>query len=138
MIFLYSVLTIGLDLIIWRVPSLVGNAVAASLVGLLFGPWYPICMRQAGLVLPPRMIAVRSISFCGSVPVQADTCLALRIGCCRLHRRFRYYRRSDHSVRHRRAGEQVRDQDHAHRVSASPLPFVCVQMLTETLLVAFS
>ncbi|KAH7098382.1 MFS general substrate transporter [Auriculariales sp. MPI-PUGE-AT-0066] len=56
-IFLYSTLTLALDIIIWRVPSLVGNAVAASLVGLLFGPWYPIVMTYAGLALPPQVLA---------------------------------------------------------------------------------
>lgn len=56
-IFLYAILTLALDIIIWRVRSLIGNAVAVSIVGALFGPMYPIVMHQAGLILPPRILA---------------------------------------------------------------------------------
>ncbi|KAH7099833.1 MFS general substrate transporter [Auriculariales sp. MPI-PUGE-AT-0066] len=49
-IFFYAVLTLMLDVIIWRVPSLIGNAVAVGLVGLLL-------RHEAGRVLPPRLLA---------------------------------------------------------------------------------
>ncbi|KAJ8589363.1 MFS general substrate transporter [Rhizopogon salebrosus TDB-379] len=50
--FIYAALAIILELIVWLVPSLVGDAVAVSIVGLLLGPMYPIAMNHAGRVLP--------------------------------------------------------------------------------------
>jgi fucose permease len=34
------------------VPSVIGDAIAVSLVGVLLGPMYPIAMNHAGRVLP--------------------------------------------------------------------------------------
>ncbi|KAI9438606.1 MFS general substrate transporter [Lactarius indigo] len=51
-IFVYALLTIGLELVVWLVPSLIGGAVAVSLVGVLLGPIYPIVMNEAGRILP--------------------------------------------------------------------------------------
>ncbi|KAL0960048.1 hypothetical protein HGRIS_011696 [Hohenbuehelia grisea] len=51
-LFLYCLLAIGLELVVWFVPSLLGGAVAVSLVGVLLGPFYPIAMNHAGRVLP--------------------------------------------------------------------------------------
>ncbi|KAK1223948.1 hypothetical protein PQX77_013169 [Marasmius sp. AFHP31] len=50
--FVYAALSIGLELVVWLVPSLVGGAVAISIVGFLLGPMYPITMNHAGRVLP--------------------------------------------------------------------------------------
>ncbi|RDB30820.1 Bypass of stop codon protein 6 [Hypsizygus marmoreus] len=61
-IFIYAVLAIGLELIVWLVPSLIGDAVAVSLVGVLLGPMYPITMNHAGRVLP-RWILTGSIGW---------------------------------------------------------------------------
>ncbi|KAG6837145.1 hypothetical protein H0H93_014050 [Arthromyces matolae] len=55
-IFIYAALAIGLELIIWFVPSLIGDAVAVSIVGVLLGPMYPIAMNHAGRVLPPWIL----------------------------------------------------------------------------------
>ncbi|KEP48307.1 MFS general substrate transporter [Rhizoctonia solani 123E] len=38
-IYLYCVLCIALELVIWLVPNIIGNAVAVSIVGLLLGEW---------------------------------------------------------------------------------------------------
>ncbi|KAF8870181.1 major facilitator superfamily domain-containing protein [Infundibulicybe gibba] len=62
-LYLYSALAIGqvsllvfenagLELIVWLVPSLIGGAVAVSIVGVLLGPIYPIAMNHAARVLP--------------------------------------------------------------------------------------
>ncbi|KAF8068709.1 MFS general substrate transporter [Lyophyllum atratum] len=61
-IFVYAVLAIGLELIVWLVPSLIGDAVAVSIVGVLLGPMYPIAMNHAGRVLP-RWILTGSIGW---------------------------------------------------------------------------
>ncbi|PVF93675.1 MFS general substrate transporter [Serendipita vermifera] len=55
-LFIYSALAIALELVIWFVPSLIGNAVAVSFVGVLLGPMYPLCMNHAGRVLPRKIL----------------------------------------------------------------------------------
>ncbi|OCH86759.1 MFS general substrate transporter [Obba rivulosa] len=55
-IFLYAFLAIGLELIVWLVPSLIGGAVAVSFVGMLLGPIYPIAMNHSGRILPPWLL----------------------------------------------------------------------------------
>lgn len=44
-----------LEFTIWFIPSLIGNAVAVSLVGVMLGPMYPIVMSQAGRVIPRKV-----------------------------------------------------------------------------------
>ena len=56
-IFLYLLLTLGLSLVVWFVPSLIGGAIAVSFVVLFLGPIFPIVMNHAGGVLPPELIA---------------------------------------------------------------------------------
>ncbi|KAK7438403.1 hypothetical protein VKT23_018016 [Stygiomarasmius scandens] len=51
-VILYAVLSISLELTIWFVPSLIGNGVAVSIIGVLFGPLYPIAVSVAGTVIP--------------------------------------------------------------------------------------
>jgi fucose permease len=46
----------SLELVVWFVPSLVGNAVAVSFVGVLLGPMYPLGMTLAGRVLPRKIL----------------------------------------------------------------------------------
>lgn len=53
----YFVTTYRLEFVIWRVVSLIGNAIAVSLVGLVLAPMYPLCMTLAGRVLPRRVRA---------------------------------------------------------------------------------
>ncbi|KAJ2915494.1 hypothetical protein MD484_g4896, partial [Candolleomyces efflorescens] len=55
-LFIYAGLAFGLDFVIWFVPSLIGNAVAVSIIGLLLGPMFPIAMNQASRVLPPSIL----------------------------------------------------------------------------------
>ncbi|KAA1472113.1 MFS general substrate transporter [Dentipellis sp. KUC8613] len=51
-IFIYVALAIGLELIIWFVPSFIGGAVSIALVGVFMGPIYPIVMNESRRVLP--------------------------------------------------------------------------------------
>lgn len=55
-IFIYSLLAIGLELVVWLVPSLIGNAVAISIVGVVLGPFFPIAMNQAARILPAWLL----------------------------------------------------------------------------------
>ncbi|TFK49165.1 MFS general substrate transporter [Heliocybe sulcata] len=51
-LFIYGLLAVGLELVIWLVPSLIGGAVTVSIVGILLGPMYPIIMNHSGRILP--------------------------------------------------------------------------------------
>ena len=42
----------SLEIIVWLVPSLIGDAVAVSIVGILLGPIYPIVMNHSSDILP--------------------------------------------------------------------------------------
>ncbi|TFY63546.1 hypothetical protein EVG20_g6271 [Dentipellis fragilis] len=55
-IFLYVILAIGLELIIWLVPSFIGSAVSIALVGVLLGPIYPVAMNMARRILPSSLL----------------------------------------------------------------------------------
>ncbi|KAH9886433.1 MFS general substrate transporter [Cubamyces lactineus] len=51
-VFIYCVLVIGLEATVWRIPSLIENAIAVSLVGLLLGPMFPILINHSTTILP--------------------------------------------------------------------------------------
>ncbi|KAJ3516403.1 hypothetical protein NLJ89_g1143 [Agrocybe chaxingu] len=51
-LFIYAFLAIAFELTVWFVPSLLQNAVAVAIVGMLLGPMYPIVMNQTSRVLP--------------------------------------------------------------------------------------
>ncbi|KAG8715778.1 hypothetical protein FRC11_000073, partial [Ceratobasidium sp. 423] len=55
-IYLYSVIAIALQLVIWLVPDIIGNAVAVSFVGLLLGPMFPIIMKVTSELVPKRIL----------------------------------------------------------------------------------
>ncbi|KAJ7478671.1 major facilitator superfamily domain-containing protein [Mycena galericulata] len=55
-VYLYGLIAIVLELVIWFVPSLVGGAISVSFVGLVMGPIYPIAMNHAGRVFPPWLL----------------------------------------------------------------------------------
>ncbi|KZP18121.1 MFS general substrate transporter [Athelia psychrophila] len=61
-LFIYSLLAIGLELIVWFVPSLIGDGVAVSIVGVLLGPIYPIVMNESSRILP-RWLLTGSIGW---------------------------------------------------------------------------
>ncbi|KAG6918308.1 hypothetical protein DXG01_015400 [Tephrocybe rancida] len=78
-IFLYITLAIVLEFIIWFVPSLIGDAVAVSIVGMLLGPMYPIAMNHAGRVLP-RWILTGAIGWMAGVGVVGSAFLPFTTG----------------------------------------------------------
>lgn len=61
-LFIYALLAILLELVVWFVPSLIGDAIAVSLVGMLLGPMYPLAMNHAARVLP-RWLLTGSIGW---------------------------------------------------------------------------
>ncbi|KAF9224392.1 MFS general substrate transporter [Gyrodon lividus] len=61
-LFIYAICAIILEIIVWLVPSLVGDAVAVAIIGMLMGPMYPIAMNHCGRVLP-RWLLTGSIGW---------------------------------------------------------------------------
>ncbi|KAH7339692.1 major facilitator superfamily domain-containing protein [Rhizoctonia solani] len=55
-VYLYCILCIALELVIWLVPNIIGNAVAVSIVGLLLGPVYPIALNITVPIVPKRIL----------------------------------------------------------------------------------
>ena len=45
-------MTDSLEITVWLVPSLIENAIAVSLVGMVLGPMYPILMMHSTTILP--------------------------------------------------------------------------------------
>ncbi|KAF9457972.1 major facilitator superfamily domain-containing protein [Collybia nuda] len=56
-LFYYFVIALGLEFIIWFVPSLIGGAIAAAFLGLVLAPWYPVAMNEAARILPQWLLA---------------------------------------------------------------------------------
>jgi fucose permease len=51
-----------LEFVVWFAPSLIGDAVAVAIVGMLLGPIYPIVMNQSSKILP-RWLLTGSIGW---------------------------------------------------------------------------
>ncbi|KAI5890642.1 MFS general substrate transporter [Schizophyllum commune H4-8] len=47
----------SLEVTVWKIPSLIENAVAVAIIGLLLGPMYPIMVSQTRKTLPPWLLA---------------------------------------------------------------------------------
>lgn len=64
-----TVAAIGLQLLVWWVPSIVGNAVAVSIVGLVLGPIYPCAASVLMRAIPSRdtLSGMGTISAFGSM-----------------------------------------------------------------------
>ncbi|KAI0356000.1 MFS general substrate transporter [Trametes cingulata] len=56
-IFVYILACIGLELVVWLVPSLIADAICVALVGFFLGPLFPIMTNHAGRILPPDLIS---------------------------------------------------------------------------------
>ncbi|PIL23331.1 hypothetical protein GSI_14642 [Ganoderma sinense ZZ0214-1] len=66
--FVYLLLSLGLELVIWLVPSFTVTAVAISLLGIFLGPVTAIPMAHVGRVLPPELVggAISWMALCAS------------------------------------------------------------------------
>ncbi|ELU41946.1 hypothetical protein AG1IA_04029 [Rhizoctonia solani AG-1 IA] len=53
-VYIYGLLAIGLESVVWLVPDVIGNALAVAVVGLFLGPMYPIAMNITSSVIPRR------------------------------------------------------------------------------------
>ncbi|KAM5546104.1 hypothetical protein V8D89_000230 [Ganoderma adspersum] len=65
-LFIYAFLAILLEVTVWVVPSLVGNGIAVSFIGLLLGPMFPILTKQSTGILP-RWLLTGCLGYIGSI-----------------------------------------------------------------------
>lgn len=54
-VYVYTIVALALEFIVWFVPSLIGSAVAVSFVGLLLGPMYVLIMSVVAKILPRQL-----------------------------------------------------------------------------------
>ncbi|PNY23548.1 Bypass of stop codon protein 6 [Tolypocladium capitatum] len=70
-VFVYGLVVgaMAFQVLVWRVPNMVGNAVAVSIVGLLLGPVYPCAAAVFMRGMPRRdaLSGIGTISACGSL-----------------------------------------------------------------------
>ncbi|KAG6908941.1 hypothetical protein DXG01_002720 [Tephrocybe rancida] len=57
-IVVYTAIAIVLEITIWFVPSIIGNALAVSAIGLVLGPMFPVMVSHASKVLPRWLMTV--------------------------------------------------------------------------------
>ncbi|KAK7044877.1 MFS domain-containing protein [Favolaschia claudopus] len=55
-IYFYSLVAIGLQLVVWFVPSLIAGAICVAFVGLMTGPIYPLALNRAAKMFPPWLL----------------------------------------------------------------------------------
>ncbi|KAG1823599.1 MFS general substrate transporter [Suillus subaureus] len=78
-LFIYAVLAIIFELVVWFVPSLVGDAVVVCVVGVLLGPMYPIAMNHTGRVLP-RWLLTGAIGWIAGVGQAGSALVPFMVG----------------------------------------------------------
>ncbi|KAJ8453989.1 hypothetical protein ONZ45_g19482 [Pleurotus djamor] len=85
-IFVYTLLAIGLEVTIWVVPSIIQNALAVSFIGVLLGPMFPIIVSHASHIFPRWLLTacvgwITGIGMAGSAALPFFTgLLASRYG----------------------------------------------------------
>ncbi|KAL1658471.1 major facilitator superfamily domain-containing protein [Schizophyllum commune] len=78
-IFLYTIISIALELTVWFVPSVVGNATSVSIIGLLLGPMFPIIVNHASHVIPKHLLTP-SVGFITAIGVSGSAVLPVVTG----------------------------------------------------------
>ncbi|KAL5634138.1 hypothetical protein ACGC1H_006088 [Rhizoctonia solani] len=65
-IYAYLLLAIGLEVMVWILSNLIGNAVAFALIGVLYRPMYPISMNVLGAIVP-KWVLTGSMGWVASI-----------------------------------------------------------------------
>ncbi|KAJ7050402.1 MFS general substrate transporter [Mycena amicta] len=55
-VYIYTFVAIGLQLVVWLVPSLIGGAIAIAFVGFMSGPLYPLALNRATKLFPAHLL----------------------------------------------------------------------------------
>lgn len=50
-----TVIAIALEVVVWTVKNLIGDAIAFSFAGVALGPMYPIVMMVVVDIIPPEL-----------------------------------------------------------------------------------
>ncbi|TFK19731.1 MFS transporter, partial [Coprinopsis marcescibilis] len=77
--YLYSALAIALELTVWFVPSIIENAIAVSVIGMLLGPMFPIIISHSSRILP-RWMLTACIGWIAGVGVSGSAVLPFVTG----------------------------------------------------------
>jgi len=67
-IYIYTLLAIFFQLIVWLVPSFTAAAISVTIMGFLLGPMFPIALNHTSRILPRHLVTgtVGWISACGA------------------------------------------------------------------------
>ncbi|KAF4620264.1 hypothetical protein D9613_001062 [Agrocybe pediades] len=55
-VYLYTVLALFFQVIVWLVPSMIIGSIAVFCIGIVLGPMYPIVMRHSARVIPRSLV----------------------------------------------------------------------------------
>ncbi|KAJ7190096.1 MFS general substrate transporter [Mycena pura] len=55
-VYIYTLIAIGLQLIVWLVPSLIGGAISIAFTGLMSGPIYPLALNRSARLFPAHLL----------------------------------------------------------------------------------
>jgi fucose permease len=66
-IYVYTLIAICFQVVVWLVPSIIADAISISIIGLVLGPMYPIAIHHTTRVLPRHLVngTVGWMSACG-------------------------------------------------------------------------
>ncbi|KAJ3509222.1 hypothetical protein NLJ89_g5332 [Agrocybe chaxingu] len=78
-IFVYATIAIGLELTVWFVPSIIGNAVAISLIGLVLGPTFPLLVQHMSHLLP-RWLLTGCVGLVSGIGITGSAALSFVTG----------------------------------------------------------
>ncbi|KAF7292115.1 MFS domain-containing protein [Mycena indigotica] len=78
-VYVYTATAIGLELLIYLVPSLLLSSISVALVGLCLGPMFPIGMNHAARILPPKLLTA-SIAWVAGISISGAAVLPFVTG----------------------------------------------------------
>nr|GAT44622.1 predicted protein [Mycena chlorophos] len=55
-VYIYTLIAIALQLVVWLVPRLIGDAIAIAFGGLMSGPIYPLALNRATKLFAPHLL----------------------------------------------------------------------------------
>uniref|UniRef100_A0A8H7XKR5 pyranose dehydrogenase (acceptor) n=1 Tax=Psilocybe cubensis TaxID=181762 RepID=A0A8H7XKR5_PSICU len=76
---IYALIAIGLELTVWFIPNIIGNAVSVSLVGVVLGPMYPLLVSHMTKILP-KWLLTGSVGLVTGIGVAGSAALPLITG----------------------------------------------------------
>jgi fucose permease len=78
-ILIYLLLSVGLELLFWLIPSFISSAIFAAFLGVFLGPLFPAAILVATKLLPKRL-HVSAIGFAAAVGSSGGAVLPFAVG----------------------------------------------------------